>query len=91
MAVSTIVHIKHRSTVSKQAAKQRDTSQGRYYRCVGHAESRRAEVVYVYDDIAISVVDRTQRQEAVFSFCESKAKDGCDAFYDAKVELRLRY
>lgn len=91
MTVLAIVHIKYHSTVSMQATKQRNTSQGRYYRSVRHAESRGAEVMHVYDDIAIFVVDPTQGQEAVLSFCESYREDGCDTFDDAKVKFRLRY
>lgn len=61
MTILAIVHIKHCRTVSMQAAEQRNTSQSRYYRGVRHVESWGAEVMHVYDDVAIFVVDRVQR------------------------------
>ena len=90
MTLSTIIHLKRHSIVPIYASKQRYASQSRYDWCVCHAESWGAEVVHVYDDVAIFVVDWTQRQGAIFSFRKDSAKERCGAFDDAKVKLRLR-
>ena len=46
--------------------------------------------MYVYDDVAILVVDKIQRQGAVFSFREDNPEKGSDTFDDTDVEFRLR-
>ena len=46
--------------------------------------------MHVDDDVAVFVLDGVQRQGRVFLFREDGAEDGCHAFDDAEVELRLR-
>ena len=46
--------------------------------------------MHVDDDVAILVVDKIQRQRAVFSFREDDSEEGSDTFDDADVKFRLR-